>query len=61
MRIEEMKVPVHSAEKKMFSAQLDKELVERFDKTASALGWGSKRRLIEYALNKLLDELKTDK
>ena len=61
MGIENIKVPDHSAEKKVFSAQLDKSLVERFDETASKYGWGSKRRLIEHALNKVLDELQNDK
>lgn len=61
MGIEKIKVPNHSAEKKVFSAQLDKNLVERFDETASRYGWGSKRRLVEYALNKVLDELQNDK
>lgn len=57
MRMDEIAVPVHNAEKKMFSAQLDKELVERFDRIASSYGWGAKRRLVEYALNKVLEDL----
>lgn len=61
MRIDEIKTPDHSAEKKVFSAQLDKKLVERFDKTASSLGWGSKRKIIEHALTKVLDELEIGK
>lgn len=57
MSIENMKIPNHSAQKKQLSAQLDKELVERFERVSSGFGWGSKRRIIEHALNTILDDL----
>lgn len=57
MRIDEIKPPDQSAEKQVFSAQLDKRLVERLNKTAANFGWGSKRKIIEHALTKVLDEL----
>lgn len=57
MGIEKMLVPDHSAEKKQFTAQLNKELVERFDKISSSFGWGAKRRIIEHALISVINEL----
>lgn len=57
MSIEKMVTPNHSAPKKQLTAQLDKDLVERFDKISSSYGWGAKRRIIEYALNNALNEL----
>lgn len=57
MSIEKMLIQNHSAPKKQFTAQLDKNLVERFEKVSSVYGWGAKRRIIEYALITVLDEL----
>ncbi len=49
-------VPNHNSEQIVFGSKIDKVIFERFQSASKRFGWGGKRRLLEAAIVKLLDE-----
>lgn len=50
----------HVAEKSQMGVMIDKQIINQVENVSKELGWGGKRRIIETALNRFLNELKSE-
>jgi hypothetical protein len=53
---QDIRIPNHASQKMMLGSDIDVEVYERFQKASKKFGWGGKRRLLEAAIVKILDE-----
>jgi hypothetical protein len=52
-----IRIPNHYSEQVIFGSKIDKDIHDRFQNASKRFGWGGKRRLLEAAIVKILDEV----
>lgn len=52
-----IRIPNHKANKVFMGSEIDAEVMNRFQEASRLFGWGGKRRLLEAAIVKILDEI----
>lgn len=50
----------HIAQKSQMGVMIDKSIINQVEDVSKELGWGGKRRIIETALNRFLNELRSE-
>lgn len=51
-----IRIPDHNCDQVVFGSKIDKKIHDRFQLASERYGWGGKRRLLEAAIIKFLDE-----
>ena len=49
-----------TADKSQMGVLIDKKIINKIDDVSKLIGWGGKRRIIETALNRFIDELRNE-